>query len=228
VLRLPRCLLAYQPPHAAPDVTVSPAADGPITFGSFNQRSKLSPATIALWSAVLRAVPDARLLLKAAGLADRDEAERLAQSFAAEGVTRERLVLLDRTSSFAEHLAAYGRMDIALDPLPYNGTTTTVEALWMGVPVLTLAGGTMVERMGASLLTAAGLAEWIADTPEAYVAKAVAFAADRPALAARRAGQRERLRNSQLCDSDGLATALEQAFRFMWRALLAGGTGRPG
>ena len=112
------------------------------------------------------------------------------------------------------------------NPLPYNGTTTTVEALWMGVPVLTLAGATMVERMGASLLTAAGLAEWIAGSPEEYVAKAATFAADRPALAARRAGQRAHLRNSQLCDIDGLATALEQAFRFMWRAMLAGGAGR--
>ena len=113
VLRLPRCLLAYQPPHGAPEITASPAADGPVTFGSFNQRSKLSPATIDLWSRVLRAVPDALLLLKAAGLTDPDEAERLARSFAAEGVARDRLVLLDRTSSIAEHLAAYGRMDIA-------------------------------------------------------------------------------------------------------------------
>lgn len=219
--RLPRCMLCYDPPADAR--LVPRPADGPIVFGSFNALAKLGAATIALWSGVLRAVPDSQLLLKSHGLGATSQQQRLRALFAAHGIAAERIHFMARTASLTQHLEAYGRIDIALDPTPYSGTTTTADALWMGVPVLTLAGTRMVERMSATMLTSLGLDDWIAGSEQDYVAKAAKFAADRESLAALRQGQRQKMADSPLCDSVGMARALEQAFRIMWQRYVAAG-----
>src|SRR5262249_40648323 len=144
------------------------------------------------------------------------ERRRLIGLFAAEGVAAERIELLDHTPTMAAHLAAYGRIDIALDPLPYSGTTTTADALWMGVPVLTLAGESMVERMSATLLASVGLSDWIAADADSYVDRARRFSADPAALADLRHRQRAMMAASPILDADGLAAALNDAFRAMW------------
>jgi predicted O-linked N-acetylglucosamine transferase (SPINDLY family)/ADP-heptose:LPS heptosyltransferase len=218
LVRLAPSFLCYRAPEEAGAIAPLPAlAAGHVTFGSFNNVAKLSPGTVAVWARLLREVPDARLLLKASQFKDAATRERVTASFAAAGIGRERVIVLPPQRTTAEHLAIYGRVDIALDPLPYNGTATTCEALWMGVPVVTLRGERHASRVGASILTAVGLDHLIAPTPDAYVAIAAKLARDRDALATLRASLRERMRSSPLCDGAGFARAVEQAYRTMWR-----------
>jgi protein O-GlcNAc transferase len=174
---------------------------GTVTFGCFNQFAKITPAAIELWARILAAVPASRLLLKSRGLGDPALAARIRSLFAAVGVAPERLTLNGDELSVHDHLSLYHGVDIALDPFPYNGTTTTCEALWMGVPVVTLAGRTHVARVGASLLTHTGLGDWIAATPDHYAEIAIAAAQDLPRLAELRRTLRERLHASPLCDA---------------------------
>ncbi|MDI1250401.1 MAG: tetratricopeptide repeat protein, partial [Lacunisphaera sp.] len=212
LVRLPANFSCYRPDEDAPPVNDLPAAAGAgVTFASFNQFAKVTPGVIALWARVLLAVPGSRLLLKSRGLGDPGVAQRVHEAFARAGVAPERIALNGERLSVAAHLGLYHGVDVALDPFPYNGTTTTCEALWMGVPVITLAGDTHVARVGASLLTHAGLADWIAATPDDYVARAVAAAGDLPALAALRRGLREQLRASALCDATAFTRGLEDA-----------------
>ncbi|MCA1805974.1 MAG: tetratricopeptide repeat protein, partial [Xanthomonadaceae bacterium] len=158
LLRLDGGFLCYQPDPNSPDASPLPAlATGQVTFGSFNNFSKLNPAVLELWAQVLQRVPGSRLLLKCPALTDAALREHTAAALQALGIGAERLELLGHTPTRAEHLALYARLDIALDTFPYNGTTTTCEALWMGVPVVTLAGRRHAGRVGASLLEAAGL-----------------------------------------------------------------------
>ncbi|HXW23410.1 MAG TPA: tetratricopeptide repeat protein, partial [Xanthobacteraceae bacterium] len=218
LVRLEPGFLCYRAPEDAGAVAPLPArANGHVTFGSFNNVAKLSPATIALWARLLHEVPGARLLLKASQFKDRETRARTAAAFAAAGVGADRLTILPPEPATAAHLATYARVDIALDPLPYNGTATTCEALWMGVPVVTLRGDRHAARVGASILSMAGLDRLIAATPDEYVAKAVGLARDRDGLAALRASLRERLRASPLGDGAGFARAVEAAYRTMWR-----------
>lgn len=212
LLRLPGSFLCYQPPAGAPTVEPLPAqTNGYVTFGSFNNYSKLNSGVLRLWADVLHAVPDARLLLKCPALTDAGVQGRVRATFEALGVAAERLELLGHTRGRAEHLALYGRVDIALDTFPYNGTTTTCEALWMGVPVVSLAGARHAGRVGASLLTAAGLADWLADSPESYIAIARQRAADIVGLATLRASLRQQIEASPLCDAVGFTRGLEAA-----------------
>lgn len=212
LLRLSDSFLCYQPPADAPTVEPLPAqANGYVTFGSFNNYSKLNSGVLKLWADVLHAVPDARLLLKCPALTDAGVQGRVRATFEALGVAAERLELLGHTRGRAEHLALYGRVDIALDTFPYNGTTTTCEALWMGVPVVSLAGARHAGRVGASLLTAAGLADWLADSPESYIAIARQRAADIVGLATLRASLRQQIEASPLCDAVGFTRGLEAA-----------------
>ncbi|MEI9988041.1 MAG: hypothetical protein WDN69_36020 [Aliidongia sp.] len=191
---LPHGFLCYRPPDTAPPVGPLPAlASGLITFGSFNNLAKVTPEVVAVWAAILRGVPQARLLLKSGAFADVEGRRHYEALFAASGISAERLDLRPQIPGTAAHLAAYHRLDIALDPFPYNGTTTTCEALWMGVPVLTLAGRTHAGRVGMSLLAPLGLDAFIASDEAAYVATAVRLASDLPALATLRAGLRSRL-----------------------------------
>jgi protein O-GlcNAc transferase len=189
-----------------------------ITFGSFNNLAKVTSSSVRLWSAVLRAVPGSRLLLKALSLNAPSVQQRLNDLFALHGVGPDRLVFNPWQSDLVSHLDLYNHIDIALDTYPYNGATTTCEALWMGVPVLTLRGRTHVSRMGASILTAAGLPEWVADDELAFVAMATKHAAEGRALSAMRAGLRARLLSSPLMNSAAQAADLQSLFDTAWAA----------
>ena len=226
LIRLPGGFLCYRPEGEAPEVAPLPALGrGFVTFGSFNNPGKLTAETIRAWSRILAAVPGSRLLLKGTQLADPATAARFRELFAAGGIAAERLDIRPRATAPAEHLAMYGEVDIGLDPFPYNGTTTTCEAFWMGVPTVTLRGDRHAARVGASLLTRLGLEDLIADSVDAYVAAAAALAADLPRLAALRSGLRGRLLASPLMDRAGFARQFEAALRQAWRRWCAGAPG---
>jgi predicted O-linked N-acetylglucosamine transferase (SPINDLY family) len=210
--------MCYSPPAREIEVGPPPAvANGYMTFGSFNSLTKVSDETVACWARVLAAIPNSRLLLKAKELEDIGLQERTLRRFESHGVDRHRLTVKRQIPNAADHFRAYGTIDIALDPFPYAGGTTTAEALWMGVPVLTLKGERYVSHMGESLVHNAGLDPWIADTPTDYVEKAKTSAADLQALAALRASLRGLLLASPVCDAARFAGNLEDAFRGMWR-----------
>lgn len=221
LVRLPRCFLAWAPPDPSPPVTPR-APDDPArcAFGCFNNLSKISVETVAVWARLLREAPGARLLLKNHSLAAPTARARVEGLFAAHGVTADRLVLMGRLGPH-EHLALHDRVAVALDPFPYNGATTTLEALWMGVPVVTLAGDRHASRVGATLLEAAGLRALVATTPDEYVALARALLRDEGALLELKRGLRDRVLASSLCDGDSLARAVEDAYREAWRAWCA-------
>lgn len=221
--RLPDCFLSYQPLADAPDVTPLPTLDqGHVTFGSFNHLPKMNERVISLWAELLNAVPQSRLLIKNKSLTDAATVERYYGLFTARGIGQDRVELTGFTTTQMEHLDFYRRIDIALDTFPYNGTTTTCEALWMGVPVVTLAGLRHSGRVGVSLLNAVGLPDWIAGTPEQYVIITAQMAADIPRLAGLRAGLRQRMAASPLCDGNIFARKVEAALRDMWRAWCSG------
>jgi protein O-GlcNAc transferase len=218
VRRLPLNYLCFSPP--ADDVAIGPPpsqGSGAITFGSFNNRIKITPGTVALWAEVLRAVPGSHLLLKSRQFADAGVRRAMSDQFAAYHIDAARLQM-EGSSPRADYLAAYNRIDIALDPLPFGGGTITAECLWMGVPVIALQGDRWAGRIGASFLNTLGLGEeLVADSPDAYVAKAAALAADPARLADLRTELRRRLETSPLCDGPAFTRTLEQAYREMWR-----------
>jgi len=219
VVRLEGSFWCFRPPDGAPEVAPLPAKrNGFVTFGSYNALQKMQPAAVALWIDVLRAVPGSRLVLKSLPFADKDLREAIRRRFEDAGVAPGRLDVLP-PSDPAVFLAEYGRIDIALDPVPYNGGTTTCEALWMGVPVITLSGQRFCARMGASILSRVGLADLVATDTGAYVAAAARLAAD-SGLGKLREGLRGRMADSPLCDGARVARELESAYRFMWRRSL--------
>ena len=221
--RLPGGFLCYKPPSEAPDVAPPPAkARGHVTFGSFNNLAKVTPWVVALWADVLSRVPDSRLIVKSRALADDTTRERYQDLFVGHGVALGRIDFLAWIESDAGHLGAYGEIDIALDAFPYNGTTTTCEALWMGVPVVSLGGDWHQTRVGASLLHRVGLDGLAVDTAAAYVEAAARLAGDLDRLAASRARLRQTMAASPLCDADAFARDVEDAYRQFWRAWCAG------
>jgi predicted O-linked N-acetylglucosamine transferase (SPINDLY family) len=214
LIRLPGGFLCYRPPDDAPPVVSPPVRDrGFVTFGSFNHPAKLSDATVEAWADLLERVPASRLLLKYRVFEDAATRRFHQDRFAAAGLSLDRLDLVGHIDDAQGHLAAYGRVDIALDPFPYNGTTTTCEALWMGVPVVTLAGTRHAGRVGASLLHRIGLGELVATDGLAYTAIAAGLAADADRLATLRSGMRERVGGSPLVDGAAFARSVEAAFR---------------
>ncbi len=218
VVRLPAGFHCYRPSPDAPEVGPLPAeAAGCITFGSFNHLPKLSDPAIALWARLLAELPGTRLVLKNRCFADAATRERFAGQFTAAGIDAGRVASRPWVGSHRDHLALYNRIDLGLDSFPYNGTTTTCEALWMGVPVVTLCGDRHAGRVGASLLTRVGLENLIAPDEAGYFATAVALARDPKRLAALRGGLRARMSASPLCDETAFARAVEQAYRRMWR-----------
>ena len=218
LVRLPRCFLAYQPPAEAPEPGELPANHaGSITFGSFNNISKVTPETVSLWAEALHGVHGSRLLLKSGALAVESVRRRLAEQFEQHGVAPSRLQMHGVFPSHRNHLEMYRQVDIGLDTYPYHGTTTTCEALWMGVPVVTLAGRTHVSRVGVSLLENARLGELVANSRESYVRLATALAEDRARLRQWRAGLREQVARSALTDAARFTRELEVAYRRMWR-----------
>jgi predicted O-linked N-acetylglucosamine transferase (SPINDLY family) len=215
VIGLPSGRFAYRPPAYAP-LPTRRETRAAIVFGCFNQLAKLSQAAIRVWSRILQARPDARLLLKWSSLADERVADSVRRRFGRHGVAADRLVLRG-ASDHASMLAEYGDIDIALDPFPFSGCLTTMEALWMGVPAVTLAGRRPVARQSAAILWRLGLADLVTDDEASYVATALALAED--------SGRRQRLRTdlrglmqaSTLLDGRACAASLEQAYRIMWR-----------
>jgi predicted O-linked N-acetylglucosamine transferase (SPINDLY family) len=215
LLRFAPTAWAFQPPRDAPEPTLPPGLRGePITFGSFNAAAKASPATLEVWRRILEEVPSSRLLLKSSGM----DIDRCRQRLAAAGLPIDRVQLLPMAPTIPEHLACYGRLDVALDPFPYNGTTTTCEALWMGVPVVALAGDRHAARVGASLLSAIGRPEWIAADSDAYVRIAAELAADTEGRCLLRTGLREAMRRSPLLDHDSQARRFGAAIRTCWQS----------
>lgn len=214
LVRLPASQWCYRP-FAEAAVTPLPArVSGTVTFGSFNNLAKLTPPVIDLWARLLAALPAARLSL--AAVPQGKARERLGERFAVHGVETSRLTFLDRLPAERYWELFFG-VDIALDPFPYNGGTTTCDALWMGLPVVTLAGERSVSRSGASLLATLGHPEWVARSPDDYVAIATALAGDVAKLAELRSGLRQRMQASPLMDEAGFTAALENAYRRMWR-----------
>lgn len=219
LLRLTPGFNCYQPPDAAPAVAPLPAdTTGYITFGSFNNVAKIRDHTLDAWAELLRRVPGSRLVLKHLGFGFPLIRDEYINALRRRGLPDERFEVMQPIHSLAGHLGAYGRIDIALDTFPYSGTTTTCEALWMGVPVVTLAGTAHHARVGASLLTRLGLADLIADTVPRYVEIAAALAAYRPRLAALRGELRPRMAASSLCDAKSFTRHFEAALREIWRA----------
>ncbi len=214
---LPETYFCFTPP--AHDIAVSalPAGStGTMTFGCCNNLAKLNDAVVELWARVLHAVPASRLLLRAFQLQDPDVREATRARFAAHGIGDDRLVM-EPPSSRADYLRTWHRIDIALDPFPWPGGTTSAEALWMGVPVLTRRGDRFLSHAGETIARTAGLADWIAEGDDAYVAKAVRFGADREGLAGLRAGLREQVLASPLFDARRFARHFEAALWEMWR-----------
>lgn len=222
LIRLPHSRFCYLPPDYAPAVVDPPAAaDGRITFGCFNNLAKINADVVALWAEILSALPDSRLLLKSLALNDESTCQRHRDLFSAHGITPDRIALSGH-SPHAEMLAQYGRVDIALDPFPFTGGLTTCEALWMGVPVVTLAGETLVSRQSASLLTNLGKTEWVAESPRQYAETALRLAADPAGLGRLRRGLRAQMAASPVCDARAFTLELESAYRKIWQAWCAG------
>jgi len=224
VWRLPRSVLCFTPPAQEIPVAPPPAlVNGYITFGCFNKVQKLSAEVVATWAEILNAVPGARLFIKTKAMADSSVAARVTEQFASLGVGEERLVL-EGASPRDEYFTAYHRVDIALDPFPYPGGTTSAEALWMGVPVLTRRGtGSPLSGQGESVLHFSGLPEWVARDRDDYVAKALAFAGDVQALARLRADLRGRVLASDFFNARQFAADFETAMKGMWEQRQAAG-----
>ena len=218
LIRLPGGFLCFQPPATAPAVAELPAArNGFITFGSFNTLAKMTGEVIRVWADLLKRVPNSRLLLKAGALRDRGVCERYRAMSQQQGIPGERVEFIGQVEDSAEHFALYHRIDIGLDPFPYAGTTTTCEALWMGVPVVTLTGQTHVGRVGVSLLSQLGLNELAARDENEYLRILMELAADQERLTVLRCGLRTAMSQSSLCDAAGFTHRLESALRGMWR-----------
>ena len=218
VYRLPNTVFCYAPEADYPYPVYDAAkAWRPLTFGSFNNAPKLTPHTIALWAQVLARVPGSRLLLKAPSFRDESAIHNFRARFVQQGVDASRIEFRGPVG-LADMMAEYADVDIALDPVPYNGGTTTLQALWMGVPVVVKEGHSFVSRMGASFMRAAGMPDWVASDDAAYVDIAARMAADRQALLQLKAGLRTRLLASPAWNIDRYASDWQAALRSMWQS----------
>ena len=220
IAQLPTSVFCWSPVDDYPLPPPRPAA-APLVLGSFNNIMKLSPRTIRLWAAVLRDLPQALLLLKAPSLADASVVARFTGLFAAEGIGPERLIL-EGPEELGRMMQRYGAIDIALDPTPYNGGTTTLQALWMGVPVITLLGGNFVSRMGASFLSALGQPDWIASDDDSYRAIARELASQLPALRQQRPALRQAMADSGLSDLQAYTNGFQKLLRRIWQSHCSG------
>ena len=216
VWRLPETRLCFTPPDTEVTVSKLPALEnGYITFGCFNNLTKMNNHVVALWARLLTLVPNSRLFLKAGQLKEQSVQQQVIKRFATHGVNAAQLIL-EGPDPREIYLAAYQRVDISLDPFPFTGATTSAETLWMGVPVLTLAGDRFVSRQGVSLLMNAGLSDWIASDAEDYIARAITKAGDPQSLATLRNQLRQQVLISPIFDAPRFARHFEAALRGMW------------
>jgi predicted O-linked N-acetylglucosamine transferase (SPINDLY family) len=219
LVRLPDCFSCFAAPSDAPEVVDPPVVStGLVTFASFNSFAKISPDLIQTWAKILAAVPGSRLLIKSFGSGHGRMQESIREILAIHGVASDRLQVLDYEASRRAHLACYNVVDIALDTFPYNGTTTTCEALWMGVPVVSLAGETHAARVSAGLLRHLDLPALIATTPAEYAAIAVRLSETPAQINALRHSLRGRMRNSPLLDAQRFTANLEALYADIWSA----------
>jgi predicted O-linked N-acetylglucosamine transferase (SPINDLY family) len=220
--RLPEMFCCYRPNDNSPDVIGHPPAEdnGYVTFGCFNNFSKVTDQVIALWAKVLDKVTASRLMLEINGIDNPVFRSETESRFAKLGIPVERLILIPRKKG--NQYVLYNRIDVALDPFPCNGGTTSLDTVWMGVPFITLAGRHFSSRLGVTVLTNAGLSELIAQTEADYVNLAVDLALDPARLKNMRDGLRERVRLSPLMDAQRITTHMEQAYRGMWQRWCAG------
>jgi predicted O-linked N-acetylglucosamine transferase (SPINDLY family) len=215
---LPDTRLCFSPPALTQPIPVSPPPclhNGYITFGCFQRPSKINDEVIRLWSRILQALPESRLRLKCPSLNTAKSRETFLDHLTALGLARNRIDI-EGKSSREDYLRGYSNVDMMLDTFPFPGGTTSCEALWMGVPTVTLNGETLIQRQGASLLTAAGMPDWIAETPDEYVTKAIRFAQDPELLAHIRATQRQAVEASPVMDAPRFVRHLEKALLGMW------------
>jgi protein O-GlcNAc transferase len=213
VLRMPDAFIAYDPPDGAPDVTPPPCLSGaPVTFGYFNILTKLNLDVLRAWSAILARVPDSRLLMKTKALSCPITAALWRDRLAKAGIDVSRVTMIGASTNL-EHMGWCASVDVALDPFPFSGSTTTLETLWMGVPVVTLPGDTFSSRHSLAFLTVAGVEGCVATDEAAYVDLAVGWASDPERLTALRHSLRARMAAGPLCDGDRLAASLATALR---------------
>ena len=217
LVRLPHSFLCYQPPEKTPHIGEPPSLKkGYVTFGSLNNRSKITPDMVRVWAEIVNMIPDARLIFKFNFSSDPLAQILLQDTLDQANITMDRIELYDYTLSKEEHLDLYNKVDIALDTFPYNGTTTTCEALWMGVPVITLEGKVHVSRVGLSLLSTIGMTYLVAKSKGEYIKKAVDLAADIEKRLYLRSNLQSLMRSSPLMNAKGFTQALEHEFRKMW------------
>jgi len=221
VYKLPDCRFCYLPMPYTPRVAVLPALrNGYVTFGSFNGIHKITSDVVRLWAEVLNAVQNSKILLKSKSFQDEEVKKDFVRKFASHGISSDRIIFRALSAHFVM-LQEYGDIDIALDTFPYNGGATTCEALWMGVPVVTLEGQTPISRQSKAFLHTIGCQEWVASSPESYVEIASLLASDRKSLSEKRSNLRQLMANSPLCDSAMFTLHLENAYRHMWQTWCA-------
>jgi predicted O-linked N-acetylglucosamine transferase (SPINDLY family) len=215
---LPRVSTTYQGREDAPMPTLRSETEATFRIGTFNQLGKLTPETLELWAHILKVLPQAQLLLKTKALSELANRGTLLAKLAQYDVGADRVQMIGATESWAEHMAAYDQLDVALDPIGgMGGGTTTCDALWMGVPVVSLTGEAVPQRMTTSTLHAVGCADWATSSPEGYIRKVIELAQAKSLRHSLRAGLREQMRASPLCDPEGLTRALEQAYIQMFK-----------
>lgn len=220
LMRLPDSFCCFLPPRNAPDVGSLPALrSGRITFGSLHKLAKLNSQVLDLWGRLLSVLPEARLLLFRDTLQG-SSAESFRRALLERGLDADRFEIRNLAPMPGGHLAVYADVDIALDVFPWSGHATACESLWMGVPIVTLRGGRHAGRMVASMLTQAGLNDWIAETPDDYVQIAIRAACDLQSLGQLRANLREKLKTSRLCDAAAFTRSLERAYRAMYKSIV--------
>jgi len=218
LIRLPNAFLCYRPDDNAPDVSGPPCISNKyVTFGSFNNLSKININVISTWSEILLTVEKSRLLIKNSSLTDDKTREQYYDLFGKHGINRERVELIGHTKTRFDHLSLYNNIDIALDTFPYNGTTTTCEALWMGVPVVTQTGNRHASRVGYSLLSAADCLGWVANNRNEYLDISRDLATMPDELTEIRRNQRSKIRDSLLCNSDKFINDLESTYTDLLR-----------
>jgi predicted O-linked N-acetylglucosamine transferase (SPINDLY family) len=218
--RLPRLSFCYQGDPTLPQ-TWEPDPDGTVWLGSFNNNSKIREETLRLWAHVLHALPESKLLFEDRHLQDGETHRRILSILQSLGIEERRVEFIPYIGGHERHMQLYNRLDIALDTIPFNSVTTAFDALWMGVPLITMAGNWMGGMLAASFLKALGHSEWIAHSPDEYASMVYVLARDVEKRKRLRATQRPRMAASELCDGPGLARRMEDAIEAMYDAWAA-------